>query len=55
MEHANLKELQALDLDASDNLTEDLLLKFITIYGPQLRGTNNKNFIQKEMIRDMTV
>ncbi len=38
MEHANLKELIAIDLDASDNLTEELLGKFINNYGPQLKG-----------------
>ena len=38
MENANLKELIALDLDGSDNLTEDMLFKFISKYGPQLQG-----------------
>ncbi len=39
MDHANLKELRAVDLDSSDNLTEDTLGKFINSYGPQLKGT----------------
>ena len=39
MENANLKELIALDLDGSDNLTEDVLFKFISKYGPQLQGS----------------
>merc|ERR1719412_3367472 len=38
MENANLKELIAIDLDGSDNLTEDALFKFINKYGPQLQG-----------------
>ena len=38
MENANLKELIAIDLDGSDNLTEDILFKFINKYGPQLQG-----------------
>ena len=38
MENANLKELIALDLDGSDNLTEDMLFKFIAKYGPQMQG-----------------
>ena len=38
MENANLKELIALDLDGSDNLTEDMLFKFISKYGPQMQG-----------------
>ena len=42
MEHANLKELIAIDLDASDNLTEELLGKFINNYGPQLKGIGGK-------------
>ena len=38
MEHANLKELQSLDVDASDNLTEEMMQKFIQSYGLQLKG-----------------
>ena len=38
MENANLKELIAVDLDGSDNLSEDMLFKFINKYGPQLEG-----------------
>jgi len=38
MENGNLKELIALDLDGSDNLTEDILFKFLNKYGPQLQG-----------------
>ena len=38
MENGNLKELIAIDLDGSDNLTEDVLFKFINKYGPQLQG-----------------
>ena len=38
MENANLKELVALDLDGSDNLTEDTLFNFISKYGPQMQG-----------------
>ena len=40
MENANLKELISLDLDGSDNLTEDILFKFISKYGPQLQGNS---------------
>lgn len=38
MEHGNLKELIALDLDSSDNLSEEIIFKFISVYGPQLQG-----------------
>ena len=38
MDNANLKELIAVDLDGSDNLSEDMLFKFINKYGPQLEG-----------------
>ena len=38
MEHGNLKELIAIDLDSSDNLSEEIIFKFISIYGPQLQG-----------------
>ena len=38
MEHGNLKDLIALDVDSSDNLTEDMLFKFIQSYGGQLQG-----------------
>ncbi len=38
MEHGNLKELIALDVDSSDNLTEEMLFKFIQSYGGQLHG-----------------
>ena len=51
MENGNLKELIAIDLDGSDNLTEDVLFKFINKYGPQLQGKiysyTNKNIILK--------
>ena len=40
MEHGNLKELISLDVDSSDNLTEDQLFKFIQVYGGQLQGEN---------------
>jgi len=38
MENANLQDLIALDLDGSDNLTEDILFKFISKYGAQMQG-----------------
>ena len=38
MEHGNLKELIALDVDSSDNLTEEMLFKFIQAHGAQLHG-----------------
>ncbi|XP_040570921.1 uncharacterized protein FipoQ [Lepeophtheirus salmonis] len=38
MENGNLKSLVALDLDSSDNLTEDSLHKFVSEYGAQLEG-----------------
>ena len=38
MDHANLKELIAVDFDASDNITEDTLFAFINQYGSQLQG-----------------
>ena len=38
MDHGNLKELKAIDFDSSDNLTEEMLQKFLTVYGPQLQG-----------------
>jgi hypothetical protein len=38
MEHGNLKELIALDVDSSDNLTEEGLFKFVQAYGGQLHG-----------------
>jgi len=37
-ERGNAKHLVALDLDASDNLSEEALRQFITKYGAQLRG-----------------
>ena len=40
MEHGNLKELISLDVDSSDNLTDDQLFKFIQVYGGQLQGEN---------------
>ena len=40
MEHGNLKELISLDVDSSDNLTEDQLFKFSQVYGGQLQGEN---------------
>ena len=33
-----MKELISIDLDASDNLTEEALFTFINTYGPQLQG-----------------
>ena len=39
VDNANLKELISLDVDASDNLTEEALFNFINVYGPQLKGT----------------
>lgn len=44
-DHANLKELIAVDLDASDNLTEEALQKFINAYGPQLKGLSLSGMI----------
>jgi len=38
IEHANLKELISVDLDASDNITEEVLFNFVNTYGPQLQG-----------------
>ena len=38
MDHANLKELISIDLDASDNLTEETLFTFVNAYGSQLQG-----------------
>jgi hypothetical protein len=38
VDNANLKELISLDVDASDNLTEEALFNFINVYGPQLKG-----------------
>ena len=38
MDHANLKSLRALDLDSSDNVTEDMMQRFLHVYGPQLNG-----------------
>lgn len=38
MDHANLKELISLDVDASDNLTEEMLFNFVNVYGLQLQG-----------------
>ncbi|CAG7724472.1 unnamed protein product [Allacma fusca] len=37
-ERGNARNLIALDVDSSDNLSEDALYKFICKYGPQLRG-----------------
>ncbi len=38
MDHGNLKDLSAIDLDSSDNLSEDALGKFVSLFGPQLKG-----------------
>lgn len=38
METGNLKELTALDLDSSDNLSEDAIQAFLNAFGPQLVG-----------------
>ena len=38
MDHANLKELISVDLDSSDNITEEVLFNFVNTYGPQLQG-----------------
>ena len=38
MDNGNLKQLRALDLDSSDNLTEEMLQIFLNAYGPQLHG-----------------
>ena len=40
MDHANLKELISIDLDASDNLTEETLFSFVSAYGSQLQGNS---------------
>lgn len=37
-ERGNAKHLVALDLDASDNLSEEALYKFLMKHGAQLRG-----------------
>ena len=49
VDNANLKELISLDVDASDNLTEEALFNFINVYGPQLKGRQilNNVFIFK--------
>lgn len=38
MDHANLKELISLDLDASDNLTEEMIYSFVSSHGLHLQG-----------------
>ena len=38
MESGNARSLIALDLDASDNLTDEALHKFLSRYGPQLHA-----------------
>lgn len=38
MDHANLKELISVDLDSSDNITEEILFNFVNTYGAQLQG-----------------
>ena len=38
MDHANLKELISLDLDASDNLTEEMIYSFVSAHGLHLQG-----------------
>jgi hypothetical protein len=45
MDHGNLRELIALDVDSSDNLTEEMLHKFLMVYGPQLQGTYSLYFV----------
>ena len=37
-ERGNLKHLVGLDLDQCDNLSEDVLYKFLTRYGGNLKG-----------------
>ena len=46
VDNANLKELISIDLDASDNLTEEAVFNFVNVYGPQLQGifTFNDSF-----------
>ncbi len=44
MENGNLKELIALDVDSSDNITEDTLFKFVQSYGSQLQGFKHGNW-----------
>ena len=41
MDHANLKELISLDLDASDNLTEEMIYSFVSSHGLHLQGRHN--------------
>lgn len=38
MEKGNVKSVIALDLDSNENLSEDVLLKFIKIQGAMLKG-----------------
>lgn len=38
MESGNCKSLLSLDLDASDNLSDEILSKFVTRYGAQLQA-----------------
>jgi len=38
MEQGNLKNLIALDLDSSDNISDDALYKFLSKFGTQLKG-----------------
>ena len=58
MEHGNLKDLIALDVDSSDNLTEDMLFKFIQSYGGQLQGQllrlgHLEQFLKKKIYADL--
>lgn len=38
MEHGNVKNLIALDLDSLDNITDEALYKFLSRHGHQLHG-----------------
>lgn len=38
MENGNIKSLIAIDLDRNENLSEDILLRFLKIQAPMLRG-----------------
>ena len=51
MEQGNLKDLIALDVDSSDNLTEEMLFKFIQAHGGQLHGKVFQFGIHKIFLR----
>ena len=55
MEHGNLKELRAIDLDSSDNLSEEMLQKFITVYGPQLHGLHRDDINRTLILKHVTL